>query len=462
MLDIDRHMFRAYDIRGKVGSSLTPEAADAIGRAFGSYVIDQGGRDVALGLDNRQSSTGLRDAFAAGLLSTGCNVVHLGLATSPLMYFSVAYYGLDAGVNVTGSHNPPDENGFKLVVKGGKPIAGAEIEALGEVAAAGVFKTGQGTERTIDPREDYFAHLEKATNVTRRFKLVVDTGNAVGGLFAPQFLRDRLGCEVVELHTELDDTFPNHLPDPQMPENVVDVQEKVREVKADLGLAFDGDADRLGVVDDTGERHEADYLVMVLARDLLNRQPGSEVVVDTKASEALLNDIKSRGGRPLIWKTGHSLIKLKMREDEAPLGGEASGHVFYQENYYLDDGLYAACKLLTYLSQTGRSLSQELADVPKWYATPEIRVPCPDDLKAEVVEKAAAVLRSKYPGVDIDGFRAEMPGGWALVRYSNTGPNITLRFEAKTPERLKEIQDEVMQIVQPLLPAGATRAGSGH
>lgn len=460
MPEIDRHMFRAYDIRGKVASSLTTEAAGGIGRAFGSYVIQRGGREVAVGMDNRRSSPALRDAFAAGLLSTGCNVVHLGLSTSPLMYFSVAYHGLDAGVNVTGSHNPPDENGFKLVTKGARPIAGSEIEALGEVAASGVFETGHGTARTLDPREEYFAHLRDATNITRPFKLVVDTGNAVGGLFAPQLLRD-LGCDVVELHTELDDTFPHHLPDPQMPENVVDVQERVREVKADLGLAFDGDADRLGVVDETGERHEADYIVMVLARDVLSQKPGAEVVLDTKASRALIDDITARGGRPLLWKTGHSLIKLKMREDEAPLGGEASGHIFYQENYYLDDGLYAACKLLTYLSRVGKTLSQELSGLPKWYATPEIRVPCADDAKAEVVERAVAVLRSKYPGTDIDGFRAEMPGGWGLVRYSNTGPNITLRFEAKTPARLREIEDEVMAIVRPLLPAGAA-TGGGH
>ncbi|HLF76391.1 MAG TPA: phosphomannomutase/phosphoglucomutase [Dehalococcoidia bacterium] len=459
MPNIDPEIFRAYDIRGKTATSLTPEVAEAIGKAFGSKVINEGGREVALGMDNRKSSPGLRDAFAMGLMSTGCNVVHLGLSTSPLMYFTVAHYGLDAGINVTGSHNPPDENGLKLVGKGARPIAGDEIQDIYTVAAAGRFPSGQGSERNLEPREAYFEHLIKATHLTRKYKLVVDTGNAVGGLFAPQFLRDRLGCEVIELFSELDDSFPNHLPDPQMPENMVDLQAKVRETGADLGIAFDGDGDRVGVVDENGERYDADYVVMVLARDVLSQHPGGEVILDTKASQALVDDISAHGGKPLLWKTGHSLIKIKMREDSAPLGGEASGHIFYQENFYLDDALFATCKLLSYLSKTGKLLSEHFAGVPKWYATPEIRVACPDDLKGEVVKKVAASLRDKYPSLEIDGIRATMPGGWAGVRQSNTGPNITLRFEANTPERLKEIQHEVEAIVAPLIPGGIKAGG---
>jgi phosphomannomutase/phosphoglucomutase len=410
-------------------------------------------------MDNRRSSPALRDAFAEGLLATGCNVVHLGLSTSPLMYFSVAKYGLDGGVNVTGSHNPPDENGFKLVVQGARPIAGDDIMALGLPAQAEDFVIGRGIARQLDARADYFAHLKANTELGRSYKLVVDTGNAVGGLFAPQFLRD-IGCEVIELHTELDDTFPNHLPDPQMPENVADLQAKVRETGADLGIAFDGDADRTGVVDENGERYDADYVVMVLARDILATYPGGEVVLDTKASQALVDDVARHGGKPLLWKTGHSLIKLKMREDEAPLGGEASGHIFYKDNYYLDDALFAACKLLSYLSKTAKPLSQHFVGVPKWYATPEIRIACPDDVKGRVVQQVADALRTRYPALEIDGIRATMPGGWAGIRQSNTGPNITLRFEADSEQRLKEIQDEVMAILEPLVPGGI-RAG-GH
>ena len=453
MPDIDFEIFRAYDIRGKTATSLTPPVAEAIGRAFGSSVIDKGGREVALGMDNRKSSPGLRDAFAAGLMATGCDVVHLGLSTSPLMYFTVAHSGLDAGVNVTGSHNPPDENGLKLVGKGAIPIAGGEIMALGRAAAAGAFRSGSGASRSLDPKADYYSHIRSATDLKRTYKLVVDTGNAVGGLFAPQFLRD-LGCEVIELFSELDDTFPNHLPDPQMPENMVDLQKKVRETGADLGIAFDGDADRIGVVDEKGERYDADYVVMVLARDVLERHPGGEVVLDTKASQALVDDITKHGGKPLLWKTGHSLIKLKMREDKAPLGGEASGHIFYQENYYLDDALFAACKLMTYLSKTGKPLSEQFAGVPKWYATPEIRVACPDNVKGLVVQQVAGVLRAKYPALEIDGIRVTMPGGWAGIRQSNTGPNITLRFEADSPQRLTAIQHEIESILAPLLPGG--------
>ena len=453
MPTIDQNIFRAYDVRGKTATQLTPEVAEAVGKAFGSRVAGAGGRDVALGMDNRRSSPGLRDAFAAGLLSTGCNVVHLGLSTSPLMYFSVAHFGLDAGVNITGSHNPPDENGLKLVLESALPLAGEDIYALGREAAAGQFRTGRGQERQLDARPAYFEHLRAHTDLKRRFKLVVDTGNAVGGLFAPEFLRD-IGCEVIELYTELDDSFPNHLPDPQMPENMVDLQNKVRETGADLGVAFDGDADRLGVVDELGERYDADYVVMLLARDILASHPGGEIVVDTKASQALLDDIEKHGGRPLLWKTGHSLIKLKMRQDQAPLGGEASGHIFYKENFYLDDGLFAACKLLTYLSRTGKPMSRQFEGVQKWYATPEIRVACPDDVKAKVVERAAAVLRARYPSTEIDGIRVTMPGGWAGVRMSNTGPNITLRFEANTPQRLQEIQHEIEGILAPLVPGG--------
>jgi phosphomannomutase/phosphoglucomutase len=459
MPDIDLEIFRAYDIRGKTATSLTPEVAELVGRAFGTRVIRDGGREVALGMDNRRSSPALRDAFAAGLMATGCNVAHLGLSTSPLMYFSVARYGFDGGVNVTGSHNPPDENGFKLVIQGARPIAGDDIMALGLAARARDFVQGVGRERQIEPRQDYFAHLKANTDLTRSYKLVVDTGNAVGGLFAPQFLRET-GCEVIELHTELDDTFPHHLPDPQMPENVADLQAAVKEHGADLGIAFDGDADRIGVVDERGERHDADYVVMVLARDILQKYPGAQIVLDTKASQALVDDVAKHGGKPMLWKTGHSLIKLKMREDGAPLGGEASGHIFYKDNFYLDDALFAACKLLTYLSQTGKPLSEHFADVPRWYATPEIRVACPDDVKGRVVSQVAAVLRQKYPALEIDGIRATMPGGWAGIRQSNTGPNITLRFEADSPQRLQEIQAEVTAILEPLLPGGM-RAG-GH
>ncbi|MCH8948793.1 MAG: phosphomannomutase, partial [Chloroflexi bacterium] len=259
-------------------------------------------------------------------------------------------------------------------------------------------------------------------------------------------LRDRSG-DLVELPCDLDSSYPNHLPDPQMPENVVDLQEKVRETGVDIGLAFDGDGDRLGVIDERGERHEADYILMLLARDLLAEQPGSSVIVDIKTSQPVIDDITEHGGKPIVWKTGHSHIKIKMREQETPLAGEASGHIFYAENFYADDALFAACKLLSFLAKSDKPLSAHLEDIPRWYTSPELRVPCADDRKWDVVDAVAGVLRERYPSVEIDGIRATFPDGWALVRASNTGPNLTVRFESKTEEGLAAIDAEVKAVL---------------
>ncbi len=359
----------------------------------------------------------------------------------------MGHWGLAGGINVSGSHNPPDENGFKLVGEGNRPIAGDEILKIKEVMDSGSFRSGQGRVERREIMAEYFARLKEAAHLSRRFRVVVDTGNGVAGLFAPALLRE-VGCEVIELYCELDSSFPNHLPDPQMPENVVDLQEKVRETGADLGLAFDGDGDRLGVIDERGERHEADYILMLLARGLLQERPGAKVIVDVKTSQPVLDDIAAHGGEHIVWKTGHSLIKLKMREEQAPLAGEASGHLFYQENFYSDDALFAACKLLTFLSQSDRPFSAHLEGIPRWFTSPELRVPCPDEKNWQVVEAVARELRERHSALEIDGIRATFPDGWALVRASNTGPNLTLRFEARTKEGLEAIDAEVMGILR--------------
>jgi phosphomannomutase/phosphoglucomutase len=279
-------------------------------------------------------------------------------------------------------------------------------------------------------------------------------------MYAPPLL-DQLGCIIEPIHTELDNTYPNHLPDPQMPENVVCLQQKVRETKANIGLAFDGDGDRLGVIDELGERHEADFVLMLLARALLQEKPGSKIIVDIKTSEPVLEDIRANGGEPIVWRTGHSFIKMKMREAGVPLAGEQSGHIFYADNFYADDALFAACKLLTYLSDSGKPLSQHFEGIQKWATSPEYRVPCADDKKWDVVEAVAAALRDKYPSVEIDGIRATFPEGWALVRASNTGPNLTLRFEAKTQAALDAISDEVLGLLRLHVDVPET-LGSGH
>ena len=444
-------IFRAYDIRGKVGANLDEETAAGIGKAFGTRVQREGGSRVAVGRDNRLSSDAMRDALVEGLLSTGCAVTDIGLATSPLLYHAVAEHGFDGGINVSGSHNPPDENGFKLVGKGALPIAGDEIQDLYRAIIAGDFATGRGGREEMSVTASYFEYVRRHIGPLEPFTVVVDTGNGVAGKFYPEFLGS-LGCNVVEQHCDLDGHFPNHPPDPQMPENVRDLQEKVREERADIGLAFDGDGDRLGVIDDAGERHEADYIVLLLARDVLHALPGSEIVLDMKTSQGVIDAIAAAGGRPLLWKTGHSLIKLKMRQIHAILGGEASGHMFYAENHFLDDALWAAAKLLAYLTRRRSSVRLELADVPPWYATPELRVPCADEVKEAVVQRVAARY-SKLPSLSIDGIRVQFPDGWGLVRASNTGPNLTLRFEAKSPARRDEIQAEMTAAVQAELSA---------
>jgi len=458
-MTIDPGIFRAYDIRGKVGTSITPEVAAALGRAFGTYVAEhEGGTEIAVGRDNRASGPELKDALMRGLVSAGCTVYDIGMTTSPALYFAVGHWGLPGGVNVTGSHNPADENGFKLVGLGNRPIAGDEILDVKKIIDAGSYRTGDGKIEQRDHKPEYFAHLKSITKLTRPFRVAVDTGNGVAGLFAPPLLRE-VGCDVVEIHTELDSSYPNHLPDPQMPENVICLQEKVRESGADLGLAFDGDGDRLGVIDERGERHEAEYVLMLLARGLLSERPGAKIIMDVKIAQPVMDDIAAHGGETIVSRTGHSFIKIKMREEQAPLAGEASGHLFYQENFYSDDALFAACKLLTYLSQSDKPFSAHLEGIPRWYTSPEMRVPCPDEKKWDVVEAVARELRRSHPSVEIDGIRATFPDGWALVRASNTGPNLTVRFEAKTQEGLDAIDREVMAILRKHLPGAAPAAG---
>jgi phosphomannomutase/phosphoglucomutase len=445
---VDPGIFRAYDVRGKAGTQLTPEFAELLGRGFGTYVQEhEGGRDIAVGRDNRASGEELKAALIRGLVSTGASIYDVGMTTSPALYYAVGYWGLPGGVNVTGSHNPPDENGFKLVGKGNRPIAGDEIQTVREVIDRGKFLEGRGKIIEREIRPEYFVHLRDTARLTRMMRIAVDTGNGVAGLYAPPLLEE-LGCQVERIHTELDNTYPNHLPDPQMPENVVCLQKKVLETKSQIGLAFDGDGDRLGVIDERGERHEADLVLMLLARALLKQKPGSKILVDIKTSQPVLDDIRAHGGEPIVWRTGHSFIKLKMREDGIPLAGEQSGHMFYAENFYADDALFAACKLLTYLAESGKPLSEHFAGLEKWFTSPEYRVPCADDKKWDVVEAVAAVLRKKYPSVEIDGIRATFPDGWALVRASNTGPNLTLRFEAKTQAGLDAISDEVLGLLR--------------
>ena len=441
---LNPYIFREYDIRGLVGKDLTPEGAEVLGKAFGTYIQGLSGKRICVGGDNRESTAELKPAFIRGLRDTGCQVTDLGLSLSPMMYFAVCYYGFDGGVNVTGSHNPKEFNGFKLTEKEARPVYGKAVQEIRRIAERGEFAVGSGELDEKDVAEDYFRELGKRVKLKRKTKVVVDAGNGIAGLYAPKVLR-QAGCEVVELFCEPDSNYPNHLPDPEVEANLAWLKEAVVREKAELGLGFDGDGDRIGVVDERGQAHTADNLLLLLARDLLKRCPGAKIVGEVKCSQNVFDDIEAHGGKAIVWKAGHSLIKQKMREENALLGGEVSGHLFFREDYYgFDDSLLAALRLLKYYEGEGKPFSALLEGLPRVFATHEIKVPCPDEKKFEVVERVKAHFAARFPAITVDGIRVLFgEGAWGLVRASNTNPYLTLRFEAKTQEKLAEIRETV-------------------
>jgi phosphomannomutase/phosphoglucomutase len=440
---INPYIFRAYDVRGKVGIDITPEVFAEVGRAYGTLIRRRGGKVVALGMDNRTTSPPLKEAFVAGTLSTGLDVVDIGVNHTPLLYFAAAHWKLDGGATVTGSHNPVSDNGVKMVHGGAAPLTEDEIQGLLATISSGDFERGTGRRTARSPRDEYFDAITARVRLARRLKVVVDAGNGIAGSFAPELLR-RLGADVIELYCESDGTFPNHLPDPEMEENTRDLVAKVLETGADIGLAYDGDADRVGVVDERGRRHEADLILALLARDLLTRHPGAPVVFDVKCSQALVDDVLAHGGRPVMWKTGHSHLKRKMREDGILLGGEVSGHMFFGENWYgVDDGILASCKILELMARDPRPVSAHFDALPHFHSTPELKAPCPDDKKFAVIAELAADFKRRYETIDIDGVRVLFPDGWGLARASNTNPYLTLRFEGKSAAAVDRMKAEV-------------------
>ena len=438
---LNPHIFRAYDVRGRVGDDVNPDVFRLVGTAYGTLIRRRGGRAIAVGQDNRASSDGLKAAFVAGSRAAGLDVVDIGLTPTPLLYFATAHWRLDGGANITGSHNPVEYNGVKMVHPGAAPLTEEEIQSLRTMIEVGDFEAGRGTLTTRSPRAEYLDTVARLVRPARPLKVVVDAGNGVAGPWAPDVLR-RLGCEVLELYCESDGTFPNHLPDPEDAENVRDLQARVLDVGADLGLAYDGDADRVGVIDERGRRHEADVILALLARDLLARHPGAKVVFDVKCSQALVDDIVQHGGVPVMWKTGHSHLKRKMREDGILLGGEVSGHMFFAEGYYgVDDGILASAKIVEIAARTVAPVSTLFDSVPHRCATPELKAPCPDAEKFRIIDELVSELRGCYETIDIDGARVLFPGGgWGLVRASNTNPYLTLRFEAHTEGEVAEMK----------------------
>ncbi len=443
-------IFRQYDIRGIVGEDLTPEVAQLVGRAYGTLCQRNGIKQVVVGHDNRASSPELQAALIQGLCATGCDVIDIGEVITPILYFACRYWDIDGGVMVTASHNPPQYNGFKLVWGHGT-LFGEQIQQLRQMIEASDFVEGSGTVVQRDAFSDYLRWIAEHIRLgPRRLKVVVDCGNGTASHFAPQLLKT-LGCEVVELYCESDPNFPHHPPDPVKPENLRDLIAKVREVGADVGLGFDGDGDRLGVVDEQSNILWGDQLMILFSREVLQKHPSAKIIVEVKCSQAVIEEVAKAGGVPILWRTGHSFIKAKMKEEGALLAGEMSGHLFFADEYFgYDDALYAACRLLRILSHTDKTLSALLADVPRYFATPEVRVHCDDAAKFEVVAKVVEHFkRSGYEVIDVDGARVVTDDGWALVRASNTEPALILRAEGKTPEGLKRLHQLVTEALKP-------------
>jgi len=430
-------IFREYDLRGVVGQDLDAEAAETIGRAFGTYLRDAGVEEAVVGHDNRESSEALYGAVIRGLRGTGCTVTAIGLAISPVFYFALRHFKIEGGVMVTASHNPPEFNGFKLA-HGPGTLYGAEIQRVWEIAARGEFRSGAGGLAERQVADAYAAVLrEKIQLGPRRLRVALDCGNGTGGAFAPEILR-RWGCDVLPLYCDPDPTFPHHHPDPVEPRNLVDLIRLVRQRDADLGIGIDGDGDRIGVVDDTGGILWGDLLMALFWREILAAHPGAVALIEVKCSQALIDEVRRLGGRPEFTRTGHSLIKARMREIGAVFAGEMSGHMFFADEYFgYDDAVYAAGRLLRLLSRTNRRLSELAAEIPRYHATPEMRVACPDDRKFQVVDALTRELRGQYEVIDIDGARVVFPDGWALVRASNTQPVLVVRAEGTTPDALE-------------------------
>ena len=462
-MHVDTSIFKAYDIRGVVGKTIDERFAEHLGRAFGSEAVAAGERAVAVGRDGRLSGPGLAAALIRGLASTGLDVVDLGAVTTPMLYYVAATrgaHGCTSGIQVTGSHNPKDYNGFKMVLAG-KAIYGEAIQALRQRIEREDYMRRPGRSAAMDIVPEYSARIANDCKLERKMKIVVDSGNGIPGASAPAILR-ALGCEVIELYSEVDGDFPNHHPDPSKPENLADLIRTVKSSGAELGLAFDGDGDRLGVVTVDGHIIYPDRQLMLFAQDILPRHPGGTIIFDVKCSQRLAPVIRAAGGTPLMWKTGHSLIKAKMREIGSPMAGEMSGHIFFGERWYgFDDATYTAARLLEILSRT-KSPSQVLDTLPSSHSTPELNVACAEGEPRRVVQQLLET--ATFPGareiVTIDGLRVEYDDGFGLVRSSNTTPVLVLRFEGHTPAALQRIEADLMAALRAVKPDASFAAAS--
>jgi len=445
-------IFREYDIRGIADRDLPDAEITELGQAIGTYLQRQSGRKINVGRDCRVSSTRLGEAIMKGLETSGCEVTDIGVVPTPVLYYSVHRLESDGAVMITGSHNPSEYNGFKVMCGGGT-IHGEQIQELRRLIEAGDLLRGQGRRRSVDVVTAYVEDVASRFTWQRRLKVVLDAGNGTAGPVMHQLL-EKLNCDAVELFFDMDGAFPNHHPDPTVEKNLGELKKAVSEHGAEFGVAFDGDGDRIGAIDETGRVVWGDYLLLIYAREILTRKPGSIFIGEVKCSQVLYDELRRLGGNPIMYRTGHSLIKAEMKETQAEMAGEMSGHMFFADRYHgYDDALYAACRLMEIVADSGRPLSAQLEGLPEMVSTPEIRVDCPDETKFEVVARVAERLKTTHEVIDVDGARVVFPHGWGLVRASNTQPVLVLRFEAVNEKLLAEYR----KVVEDAL-AGARQA----
>jgi phosphomannomutase/phosphoglucomutase len=441
---VNPYIFREYDIRGVVEKDLTKDVVELIGKGFGTYLRKNGVTKISLGGDVRLSTSELLELITKGVSSTGIDIVQLGAVPTGAQYFSLHKLPVKGGMMITGSHNPPEFNGFKMSL-GTAPVYGEAIQEIRKIIESGNFETGNGSSEKYEILDEYIDDIASRSPLARPVKAIIDCGNGAGSLVAGKLFK-KMNADATMLFCEPDGTFPNHHPDPTVVEYIQDLIKKVQGSDAELGIGYDGDADRIGVVDSKGDIIWGDRLLAVFARELLERKPGEQIIFDVKCSQALPEAIEAAGGKPVMWKTGHSLLKKKMKETGALVGGEMSGHLFFADNFYgFDDAVYASARLLSLLSHSDKTITELLADIPQYYATPETRLDCPtDEEKFKIAQKATEYFKANYDVIDIDGVRILFGDGWGLVRPSNTQPVIVVRFEARTPDRLDKIKELVL------------------
>jgi len=443
-------IFREYDIRGIAGSDILDQDVVDIGKAYGTVLVRAGRKTASVGRDCRLTSDRFADLFIQGLVSTGCDVVDIGTCPTPVLYFSIHNLELGGGAMITASHNPPEYNGFKLL-EGTDSIHSQGLQNIRRIIENNDFVRGSANVVKRDLITPYMDFLVKNTNITRPVEIGIDAGNGTGGITAVPVL-EKAGCRVHDIFCDMDGNFPNHAADPTQKKNLADLIALVRDNGLDLGVGYDGDGDRIGVVDKNGEVVYGDQLMVIYAREILKRKPGATFISEVKCSMVMYDDITNHGGNAIMWRTGHSLIKKKMKQENAALAGEMSGHMFFKDRYFgYDDALYATLRLLEIMADTGLGVDELINDLPKTFTTPEIRVDCPDEIKFDVVKKIVEHFRAKQKVIDIDGLRAVYDDGWGLVRASNTQPALVLRFEALTARRLDEIRNEIESVLKTII-----------